>query len=192
MSARSAAEERNLNPRDGGASAPYDRRVSGESTDNSREPRDEAPVEPVAPTDAASAVVPAFDVPEPQTVDVPDAESAAADFDVPPPPTFDSAPPVPAASASPSDDSASPRPSVDEKLTRAALREAAVADAHRPSVAPPAAPTDTGYRAWTIAIFVVLAVLLVGAIVLLVVLINTAPLPFLAAAVPPFPTAALL
>lgn len=65
--------------------------VSGESTDHAQDP--DAP-----PTGegAADAAVPGYDVPAPEMVDVPDAESAAADFAVPPPPTFQM-PSVPAA-----------------------------------------------------------------------------------------------
>lgn len=38
--------------------------------------------------DAAAQTVPAFDVPEPESVDVPDVEAAVNDFEVPPPPAF--------------------------------------------------------------------------------------------------------
>lgn len=59
---------------------------------------DAVPEAPEADTAAASAV-PAFDVPAPESVETPDAESAIEDFEVPPPPAFDAAPPAPSADA---------------------------------------------------------------------------------------------
>lgn len=179
--------------------------MSGESTNHAEDPDDTPSVEPAPPAAAGTvdAIVPAFDVPAPELVDVPDAETAAADFAVPPPPKFEtpSVPPAPSESAVPPPSDATwssertwkPRltwkhdveaggeaggsearkpETVQEKLdraapvaasTRAALRNSTTSDADRPSVVPPPAP-DTGYRGWTITIFVGLAVLFIGAV----------------------------
>lgn len=71
-------------------------------------------------------------------------------------------------------------------MTRAAAREAAGREGVEPkpddpAVVPPAAGPENSYRGWSIAIFAGLAVLLIAAVVGLVVLINSAPLPFAAA-----------
>ncbi|WP_300268360.1 hypothetical protein [Microbacterium sp.] len=71
--------------------------MSGESTDHAQNP-DGKPDAPPTGEGAVDAVVPGYEVPKPEMVDVPDAESAAADFAVPPPPTFET-PSVPAAPA---------------------------------------------------------------------------------------------
>lgn len=144
--------------------------MSGESTDHTQDPDETSSVESAA-AGTVDSIVPAFDVPAPELVDVPDAETAAADFAVPPPPTFE----TPAAPAA-------PRASVQEKLaraappaasSRAALRDAAAPDADRASVVPPPVQEGSSYRGWTIGIFFILAILLIGAVVLLVFLINT-------------------
>lgn len=71
--------------------------MSGESADDTQDPDGDSSVEPVASVGAADSIVPAFEVPAPELVDVPDAETAAADFAVPPPPKFETpaVPPAP-------------------------------------------------------------------------------------------------
>lgn len=180
--------------------------MSGDRVDDPQDPRDETHADPASPPEAVESadstavapdaappapdspagpatdsVVDAYEVPSATSVDVPDAETAAAGFDVPPPPAFDSEPPAAPWNSS-SDAKKVPTPeSIAAKVeaaTRATMRRAAEADAQRPAVAPADSSVDNSYRGWTIAIFLGLAVLLIVAVVGLIFLINTAPLPF--------------
>lgn len=92
--------------------------MSGENTEEPQDPGEDAitdaPVpgdEPVAPT---APGVEAFDVPAPETVAAPDAESAIEEFEVPPPPKFGAVPPTPSAEPvippAPSEDAAADAP----------------------------------------------------------------------------------
>jgi len=147
---------------------------------------DGLPVEPTA------AAVPAFDVPEPESVDVPDAEAAVNDFEVPPPPAFVEPAVADAAPAATSRDAGNWSPesnwsaertwTLESKRPDPAGGEAAPEQPTRrrrqvPSVDPSASPgvsrterpviveEPTGaYRAWTVGIYGVLTLLFVGAV----------------------------
>lgn len=95
------------------------------------------------PGDAAAQAVPAFDVPEPESVDVPDAESAVNDFEVPPPPAF-AEPAVDAAPAATSRDAGNWSPestwSAERTWTLDSQRQDP-AGGEAPTAAEPAPPT---------------------------------------------------
>lgn len=205
--------------------------MSGESTENPQESGEDvttdAPVSGSEPTEPSAAAAPPavpgvepFAVPAPETVEIPDAEAAIENFEVPPPPRFSAPPPpspepvippaqrgnaaVDASAAKPArrqrstwapDDTwtsasahkqeAVPPTAAQKAESRAAASRAATArdEASRNYVSPAAGGTgENSYRGWTIAIFLALAILLIGAVVLIAFLIGNAPLPFVSGA----------
>ena len=168
--------------------------ASGPSAQPGVEPFAVPKPETVASPDAEAAIDD-FEIPPPPT------------FDAPPPAAAPAPVVSPASAAEPASDGAAPAlrkrstwtpddtwtsasahkqevvpPTAAEKAEmRARESRAATArdEATRNYVSPAAGGTDeNSYRGWTFAIFAGLAVLLIGAIVLIALLVNNAPLPF--------------
>lgn len=158
MSGRSAAEQANIF-----RGARSIESVSGENTQDAQDPGEDAttaapvpggepPVPPVVPG------VEAFDVPAPETVDVPDADAAIRNFHVPPPPKFGTVPPTPSAvPPPPSAEPVIPPPAPENAATDApALRKRNTwapndtwtsASAHKQEPVPPTAAQKAEARA---------------------------------------------
>ncbi len=193
--------ENTENPQDPNADATTDASVSASESPTTAAAAAAAGVEPYAvpaPETVASpdaeAAIDDFEVPPPPKFGDAPSVPTAEPFIPPAPPEDDADADTPAlrrrSSWTPDDTwtSASAhkqevaRPTAAQKAeSRAAASRAATArdEATRNYVSPAAGGTGgNGYRGWTIVIFAVLALLFVGAIVLIAFLIGNAPLPF--------------
>ncbi|MGM7670452.1 hypothetical protein [Microbacterium sp. A93] len=132
--------------------------MSIENTENPQGPGEDATTEqpagaPIAPASPLAAGVEPFDVPAPETVDVPDAEAAIDGFEVPPPPKFGAPPPpsaapvVPPAPSENTGTDTADAPALRKRSTWAPDDTWTSASAHKQEVMPPTAAQKAESRA---------------------------------------------